>query len=243
MLSLKQCLTLPDEWNWGGRVDTPDGPYYHHDNNSSVLGVAHLDTVMQARPVKSGSYVFAPQLDDRLGVWCLLNALPNMGIKLDVLLTTGEEHCRSTAKYFEGRYKWVVEFDRAGTDCVFYHYDDRAWRKAWRKYCRIGSGSYSDIASMNLGVCAVNLGVGYHSQHSRYCYADLNETRRQLNKFGQFYDRYRNVEFPYHKCAPLRTSSVGGYDRWEGYDRWQNESWRDKEGFFDAWEKYTEELA
>ena len=46
--------------------------------------------------------VFAPQLDDRLGVWCLLNALPTMGVNLDVLLTTGEEICKSRRAIFKG---------------------------------------------------------------------------------------------------------------------------------------------
>ena len=245
MLSLKQCLTLPDAHNWGGRADTPDGPLYFHDHGARVLGVAHLDTVLQARPVKSGPYVFAPQLDDRLGVYCLLNLLPTMGINLDVLLTTGEEHCRSTARHFQGRYNWVVEFDRAGTDCVFYQYGVKAWQKVWRRAFHIGQGSYSDIASLDLGVCCANLGIGYHNQHSRYCHANLEDTRKQLSKFALLYRQYEAREFPYSEIwdRPRALKTLRALPARQDWARWQDDSgiWRDKEGFFDAWEEYKSE--
>ena len=109
MPTLYDCLTLPDNHNWGGRVDTSCGPYYHHDHGAKVLGVAHLDTVMNRTPRLRDSVVIAPQLDDRLGVFCLLNLLPSMGITVDVLLTTGEERGRTTAANFYGSYNWIVE--------------------------------------------------------------------------------------------------------------------------------------
>ena len=194
-MDLFDCLTLPDDYNWGGKVDTSSGPYYHHNYGSTVLGVAHLDTVLTARPHKEGSVVFAPQLDDRLGVYCLLGLLPKMGIQLDVLLTTGEEKCQSTARHFQGGYNWVVEFDRAGTDIVFYQYDDKVWNRAWR--IREGVGSYSDIADLELGVCCANLGIGYHNQHTRFCYADLDDTKKQLRRFAEFYGKHKNTRFPH----------------------------------------------
>jgi hypothetical protein len=195
MPNLHQCLTWKDNHDWGGKVDTPDGPYYHHKHGSKVLGVAHLDTVMSARPIKDGKFVCCPQLDDRLGVYCLLDWLPRMGIQLDVLLTTGEEHCRSTAAHFQGEYNWIAEFDRAGNDVVFYQYHDdfAPW---WSG--RIGHGSYSDIVDMEaLGVCAVNIGIGYQFQHTMECYADLRETEKQLKRFGKFFDRYCETRFPF----------------------------------------------
>ncbi len=197
MYTLRQCLALPENHNWGGKVDTTRGPYYHHDRGSKVLGVAHLDTVIQAKPHKEGSHIFSPMLDDRLGVWCLLNALPRMGIDLDILLTTGEESCASTADAFYGEYNWVVEFDRAGMDVVFYDYENcEDWLWAWDGW-KWGKGSYSDICALNIGVCGANVGIGYYNQHTRYCHANLKDTRTQLEKFESFYWEHRDTKFPF----------------------------------------------
>jgi hypothetical protein len=215
MLSLKDCLTRQD--NWGGRIDTPEGPLYYHDNGNQVLGVAHLDSVLWAKPVKSGSVVFAPQLDDRLGVWCLLNYLPSLGVSLDVLLTENEEQCNSTGAWFSPprQYNWIVEFDRAGTDVVFYQYRDKSWRRKWQEHFRGGRGSYSDIVSMWLGCQAANLGIGYHNQHTRYCCADLEDTKRQCVKFSAFWDQYKDTYFP---------GELVGSDEWDK-ECWDKECW------------------
>lgn len=101
--------------------------YLYVDNGSNVLGVAHLDTVLDHREAHGRAYLHVPYkelvlvghkahkrvgcptllsksvavqcitLDDRLGVWTLTNLLPARGIKLDWLFTTGEEVGRSTA--------------------------------------------------------------------------------------------------------------------------------------------------
>jgi hypothetical protein len=197
MPNLYQCLTYRDNHNWGGRVKTRDGNYYFHDHGAKVLGVAHLDTVFKAPPIKDGSIIFAPQLDDRLGVYCLLDWLPRMGIQLDVLLTTGEECCRSTGAWFDPPrdYNWIVEFDRAGADVVFYQYHEQ-FSPHWTG--KIGCGSFSDIAFMDfLGVCGVNIGIGYHEQHTYNCYADLNDTHKQLKRFAKFFQKNENNRFTY----------------------------------------------
>jgi hypothetical protein len=226
MPSLKQCLTLPDNYNWGGRVETPTGPYFHHSYGGRVLGVAHLDTVLQATPRKSGNYVFAPQLDDRLGVWCLLNALPKMGIQLDILLTTGEETCQTTAREFPlSDYNWVVEFDRAGTDVVLYQYDTKLWADTWRGW-KIGRGSFSDIVDLDLGVCCANIGIGYHNQHSYYCHANLDDTQKQLFKFAQFYEKNKDTKFEFEfefdgfNSFDSLEELDSRYDEFDSYESW-----------------------
>jgi len=66
-------LDLEDNHDWGGRVDTPDGPYYHQQACSKVLGVAHLDTVMNARPIKTASLSAARSLTtDSASIACLI---------------------------------------------------------------------------------------------------------------------------------------------------------------------------
>jgi hypothetical protein len=208
-MALLNCLTHKKH-NWGGRVKTPDGPYFYHDNGCNVLGVAHLDYVLYGTPKRYGDCIVCPQLDDRLGVWLLLEQLPRLGIDLDILLTTNEERCQSTAYYFEPtrQYNWVVEFDRAGEDVVFYDYQH--WAKNWVDYgFNPGYGSYSDISDLShLGVMCANVGIGYHQQHTRKCYADIRETNRQVKKFGKFWQDNKETEFPYNAQN----------DVWEGYD-------------------------
>jgi hypothetical protein len=238
MPNLYDCLTRADDYDWGGRVDTPRGPYYHHDRGCKVLGVAHLDTVLTAEPIKEGTVIFAPQLDDRLGVYCLLEWLPRMGIQLDILLTTGEEKCNTTGAHFQGDYNWVIEFDRAGVDVVFYQYHAE-FAPFWSG--KKGRGSFSDIADMDyLGVCAANIGIGYHAQHTKNCYADLQDTEKQLLRFAKFFDRFQYTRFPFAGCTVQRASRkrrktarvelpcqtdwdyAGDYDAWLGKsdDEW-----------------------
>jgi hypothetical protein len=182
------------------QYDTPTGPLFFQDNGADILGVAHLDTVLKAKPFFSGDIVYTPMLDDRLGVEVLLNLLPARGIKLDVLLTDGEESGRSTGQYFEPakQYKWIVEFDRCGSDVVMYDYETALYRGMLADYFEVGHGSYSDISTMEwLEVFAFNVGVGYHEEHTRNCWADLNETHAQLDRFCEFYRNFRDVALPH----------------------------------------------
>ncbi len=87
----------------------PDNFYFYKDNGSNVLAVAHLDTVADADERKcrfvvtegGGTVVFSRALDDRLGAYIILELLPLLGLKYDILLTVGEESGLSTAAHFE----------------------------------------------------------------------------------------------------------------------------------------------
>ena len=105
----------------------------------------------------------------------------------------------------------MVEFDRAGTDVVFYQYEEFA--QYWR--IREGVGSYSDIADLELGVCCANLGIGYHNQHTRFCYADLEDTKKQLRRFAKFHVRNAGIKFPF--VESLETVD----DWWDRRDDWE----------------------
>lgn len=214
--SLLNCLTLPIDYGWGHRIDTRGGLLFFRDNGAKVLGVAHLDYVGFQNPIRQDNIVRCTQLDDRLGVWCLLNLLPKFGVKTDVLLTDNEERCRSTGQYFQPSkaYNWIVEFDRAGSDVVFYHYDIPRWENVWQDW-KIGLGSYSDILVMDhLGVCAANIGTGYYLPHTNNCYADLNVTVSQVKKFAQFWRQYKNTRFEY---TDQQESFAKSYDFGERY--------------------------
>lgn len=190
----------------------------YYDNGGDVLAVAHLDTVGDTVPVFAHGCVNAMQLDDRLGAWVVMDVLPKMlkgsGVNYDVLLTTDEERCDSTAKDWEcpggKQYRYMIEYDRQGTGSVAYQYqDDPIWCDAIEPYLgKLDVGSYSDIADLSrLGCCGVNIGVGYHLQHSPCCYALLSDTiaqakrgaRMLINLWGSFpyVDRWSAREAEY----------------------------------------------
>ncbi len=204
--------------------DTADGPYIHIDRGASVLAVAHLDTVQSAAPKWLSPWIVnTPDLDDRLGVWILLSLLPRLhpDVKYDVLLCDSEEVGQSTAKDFakaigtDHRYNWLIEFDRKGVDVVTYDYDADGWDELLAaEGLTIGSGAFSDISYLeSMGVKGVNFGCGYHGAHRPDCWADLRETKLQVDRFADFFRQYHAVRFP-HVERDVRGFYGGG--GWSG---------------------------
>lgn len=161
-----------------------------YNNHSDILAVAHLDVAGITRPVFQDGCVNAMQLDDRLGVWVIMDLLPLMLAgseqKYDVLLTTGEEKCQSTARNWvapgNSRYRYMFALDRQGTGSVAYQYGtNNRWVGSIEPYLGpLEMGSYNDICELeHLGCCGVNIGVGYHLQHSHSCYALISDTFTQ----------------------------------------------------------------
>jgi len=149
---------------------------YFKDNGSSILAVAHLDTVNKpglnysAKAKLDAELYFNPYLDDRLGVYTILHLLPSLGINMDFLFTLGEETGNSTARIFKPnkKYNWIVEFDRRGEDVVDYSFCDLDLEARLKEagFC-MGFGSFSDICLMEGGGCkAFNVGIGYFNEHS-----------------------------------------------------------------------------
>ncbi len=200
-MNLLDCLTLPTDSDiWGERIDNSGGELYFRDNGADVLAIAHLDYVEWATPRKCGPIVEAPQLDDRLGVWVLLNVLPKLGVKVDVLLTDCEEIGASTGQYFQGKeYNWMFQFDRRGSDVVMYQYDDPYYIELLENVGFVpGWGSFSDICLMDhLGIAGFNIGTGFHNEHTRKCHADLRVTMRQAKRFARFWQAHKREMFPY----------------------------------------------
>ena len=171
----KRCLaSIRDFYSEGDVINTPDGKYIYRDNGANILAVAHLDVVCFAprhfgSPKGKANKIYSAQLDDRLGAYVILDVLPTMGVKVDTLLTTGEESCRSTGAYFQTDkpYNWMVEFDRAGQDVVLYDYWTLELKTLLKSLGnKVGVGSYSDIAAMeHLGIAGFNWGIGYYDHH------------------------------------------------------------------------------
>jgi hypothetical protein len=186
----------------------PDNHYYFRDNGSSVLAVAHLDTV--GRPhtrqcnfidTESGTVVYSRGLDDRLGAYIILDLLPKLGITYDLLLTVGEECGQSTARFFDPpkEYDWIIEFDRGGTDVVMYQYDDEATRDLVRASgARVDEGIFTDICYLeHLNVKAFNWGVGYQDYHSARSHAYLDDTFAMVGRYLLFHAANAGTRLPH----------------------------------------------
>jgi hypothetical protein len=192
--------------------DPPADFYAFKENGSTILAVAHLDTVSRAESrgctfldTEDGWVVHSPALDDRLGAYVILDLLPKLGMTFDILLTVGEETGQSTALFFEPgkKYDWVIEFDRGGTDVVMYQYDDQGTADlVIDSGARVGQGSFSDISCLeHLGVKAFNWGVGYQDYHSARSHAFLDDTFEMVAHFIEFFRVNKNVHLP-HENTP-----------------------------------------
>ena len=181
----------------GDRLPVSDerGALIHRDYGSDVLFIAHLDYVGEdtvKRPRwfgKNGSKVAHDSLDNRLGCWAL-EALIAAGVQADLLFTDCEETGRSTVSEFvadKGRYRFALSMDRRGDDVVLYQYEtSKRWRRLCGRWWPIGMGSYSCVASLQLGIVAANVGVGYEDEHTGRCWANLRTTKRQMSKVASF---------------------------------------------------------
>ena len=142
--------------------------YVFIDRGSKVLAVCHADVsplitayrdFVGYKSVTGQSIVMSPALDDRLGIWLVMEMLTDL--QMDVLITTGEETGQSSAKKFEAPrdYNWLVEFDRRGSDVVTYDFhNEEMLVEIEAAGFKMGLGSFSDICTMDkLGVAAFNV--------------------------------------------------------------------------------------
>lgn len=225
--SLQTCLLADSDAlsTLGDTVETKHGPLTHIDNGGNILAVVHRDYVCwNDKPIINDRSVRkCPQLDDRLGLYAILNELPrklkeiDSPVQYDVLITDSEEMGESTAQYFKpdefglsDRYNWIFQFDRAGSDAVMYEYhtEENAERLEQFGY-KIGHGSFTDICSLtHLGVAGWNLGTGYHKQHSHECYADLPQLSKSIERFAHFANEFHTTR--------IEHSQKADYTDWEG---------------------------
>lgn len=190
--------------------DTRDGKAWFKDNGASVLAVAHVDschpfTHFSLAKMKSDTWIFCPTLDDRLGVYIMLDWLEKAKIKVDILLTDNEEKGNSTARNFNfphrRQYNWMFMFDRSGTDVATYQYGDTITKAALAKHGYTQSyGAYSCIVELDdLNCKGFNFGTGYYNPHSNgpkeFTYASRVQLIESLHKFSRFFGEYRNTHF------------------------------------------------
>lgn len=202
--------------------------FYFADRGSDILFVAHLDTVVHHEDrlcdfaeTKAGPVVHSGTLDDRLGAYIGLELIPKLlgDNWADVLLTVGEESGQSTAEFFDPalhaggkQYKWIIEFDRKGTDVVMYSYQDFETSARVRDIgAVVGHGSVSDISYMTgLGCKAFNWGTGYGGDyHSVKGYAYLMDTYKMVLLFLKFYAANKDTMLPHTKGSGRGKGSSG----------------------------------
>lgn len=208
------CYADKDYFDNFGDNLLKDRKLIYINNNSSVLGIAHLDTVQSKKHFKmsdeNGKRIIKnPQLDDRLGVYTLLHHLPLFGINVDILLTDDEEIGMSTAQYFKPTkdYNWMFQFDRRADDIVFYQYGSKKLRKTLMRsgFIKQGSGSFSDISYLDyIGCEGFNVGCGYSNEHSLHSQFDVNVYNSQIKSFVNFHKNHANTFYRYKPGTSLK---------------------------------------
>ncbi len=230
---LKHLCTTWDFSDYATEYTLPgkDRFYWYQDNGSDILAVAHLDSVQddgtcQVVYTSAGPLAVSGALDDRLGVYVILDLLPALGVTCDWLLTTDEEMGRSTAEEFaedfltdhvpSKQYNWIIQFDRGGTDVVMYDYETpELCDLVEQSGARVGQGSFSDICMLeDLGCVGINWGVGYADYHSPRAHAWLSDTFRMVARFLRFHAANHDVFLPH---TPHRHKAVD-VKWWENYD-------------------------
>lgn len=212
----KRCLQSIDELMTEGDIyENELGEKFSFiDNGGDVLAIFHSDVSpaiasqqdwfhvqREGSRRRHWNTVNSPALDDRLGAYIILDVLPKLGVKCDVLITEDEEIGRSTASMFdtEKKYNWMFQFDRRGTDVVMYDYETDELSDAISMMGGVvGIGSFSDICYLeHLGISGLNFGTGYHKEHTLRCHADLRDTTIMIELFMDFYNTYSEVRFEY----------------------------------------------
>ncbi len=189
-------------------------------NPDSVMLVCHADTVLGATNVyhETRNVVHSPELDDRLGIACML-AFGNPLSSCAMLICDDEERGQSTADLFPSVFpnakpNWLVELDRRGTDAVTYDYGNETWHSLLESVgFDIGHGSFSDICYLDsLGVCGVNVGIGYDCEHTNNCHADLRDTISQIEKLQSLLNSFGKIRLRHDIQTRDSWYSVSSYN-------------------------------
>ena len=234
-LKIAVCLNEKSLSKYIHSMPKTERPLFYKNNNSLVLGVAHLDSVQKSNFCEllkhpNGSIVFCPKADDRIGVYTLLFLLPKLGIKTDILLTVDEEQGKSSGRFFttDKKYNWMFMFDRSGNDIVHYQYSGKEWESAWEDdagFSSVSYGSYSCIKELESLQCkGVNIGSGYDDHHSIMAKIKLDEYFTNVVRFIKFYYKHQHNHFPHEKQERYNCNYRGWDDRTEWWNNDEEEA-------------------
>jgi hypothetical protein len=201
----------------------------HYDNKNYIYAIgtipvmllAHLDTVHKSLP----SYIFYDEDtesiyaregiggDDRAGVAAILDIL-DRGYRPSILFCTGEESGCVGAKVAAKEIPTpnvniLLELDRKGYKNYVTYSCNNTEMNAWVETFGFKKefGSFSDISSIapKWEIGAVNLGIGYYSQHSSSESLCLPEWRETIEVVLDMLDNPPEQKYEY------KAFSVGGY--------------------------------
>lgn len=157
--------------------------------------------------------------DDRVGVYCLLEALSNE-LKVDILFTCYEEVGGDGAKSFSeiaynyNNWSCLLEIDRAGSNHVAtYGYDNKELADIIE--LDIQKGSYTDLVDIAraTGLAGYNIACGYYSQHTNREYIVIDEVEKVLNMLNvEIIEKLSNNTFVYSKSTESRFSRYDDID-------------------------------
>jgi len=192
----------------------------HGKRKHVPLLVAHVDTVrpaaMHGKDVKTGEYIFASGMDDRLGIYLAL-AVQSMRPHVDVLVTDEEESGRSSACQVTDKemkkYGCVFNLDRAGLDYVDYDLANEGLKAIIEKHYPAGYGSFSDICDLPEGHCAMaNLGTGCQDGHAFGSYVAIADMKTAYNRILAIVDTVADIHF----AAPEKLARNDWFSRRRG---------------------------
>lgn len=179
---------------------------------SKIGLVAHLDVFGDVPPkeiVYNKKYITAIDsilgADDRVGVFIILKMLEK-GFRPTIIFTHDEEKGTIGASYFAKDFSdigvnYLVQLDRRGSGVVFYDNDNQEFIEYILSFRdKEEFGSYSDISVLcpQCNVSGCNLGVGYHNEHTKAEYQDievLEDTIEVVTKMLQDEDNSKFYEY------------------------------------------------
>lgn len=186
--------------------------------------IAHCDTVFLTPPKEfffdqKKQVLWSPQgagFDDRVGIAIILELLEK-GYKPSIIITSGEEAGGLGAIELVKNHsfcpfsispKFLIQLDRRGKeDCVFYDCNNKDFNKMIQGYgFKRADGTFSDISILGpvWGIAAVNLSVGYYSEHSIAERLFIKEAEATSNKVAKILTDYK--KFPNYKYIKNKLS-------------------------------------
>jgi predicted RNA-binding Zn-ribbon protein involved in translation (DUF1610 family) len=228
----KRCLDPIEEFFDEGVVTkTKSGVFIYKNNGCDVLAIAHLDSVNYEKHFVTMEWnglniAFTTSVDDRIGAYTILDLLPSLGIKTDILLTEGEEIGQSTAWHFEPpsgkKYNWMFSFDREGRDVVMYEYENIPSLDLLEEYdFKPSWGSFSDICYLNHLECiGFNFGTGYYDSHMHTAHFAQEHLLEQVEKFVKFFNDLQDTEMIYDLNDPIfkgKGNYYSSYGYWDDF--------------------------
>ena len=242
--------------------------FLYAEGEIPIMLIAHLDTVHEVPKnlVYKDNFVTCPTGiggDDRCGIYSVLEIVKDL--KCHVLFTEDEEQGGIGASLFtksiiaddlKGKIKYCIELDRRGsTDAVFYDCDNTEFIEfiEGTGYFKEAYGSFSDISYVApaLDCSAVNLSIGYYSEHTKSEYIDIDVMRNNIEETKKII-RTNSGRFEWVERKHISFFKGGYYydddDYWDEY--WYNQSFKSNSKglksfciYWDNFEKSAEYVA